>query len=228
MRRRLTALTVALILVLPLSVLAARWQWSRHLEREARNTQISTAQASAPVAYPGPLADGYQDGDRYRRVTAHGAFVFDEQLLVRKSVLDGTVGYNVMTPFLTDAGVRLYVIRGWSAEPPSVNVLASSVPMSVVLRIDSVFRNGVMRPADLPPGEINWIDPEALAAGRPHASALFDLMDPADPSLKMIPAPEISSGPHLSYTLQWILIGLTAVIVYVRVMRRELQESREN
>lgn len=228
MRRRLTALTLTLVVVLPLSVVAARWQWSRHLERDARNAQIVAAQAAPVAAYPGPLADGYQEADRYRRVRAHGSFVFDEQLFVRKSVVNGAVGYNVLTPFLTDSGVRLYVIRGWTERLPATNMSASSVPIDVVLRIDAVLPNGDMRPADLPPQEINWVDPDALAAGRSHAATVFDLVTPLDETLVPMPAPEINAGPHVSYTFQWILIGLTAIVVYVRVMRRELQDSREN
>ena len=228
MRRRLVALTLTLVVVLPLSAVAARWQWSRHIERDARNAQIVSAAAAPIVQYPGPLADGYQDVDRYRRVSVHGAFVWDEQQLVRKSVLNGTVGYDVMTPFLTDNGTRLYVVRGWSATASPDPSAVSTVPMNVVLRIDAIVPNGEFRPADLPAGEINWIDPKALAAGRPYAPAIFDLVSPTDPTLAAIPEPETSSGPHLSYTFQWILIGLTAVVVYVRVMRREFQDSREN
>lgn len=228
MRRRLVALTVALIVVLPLSIVAARWQWTRHLERDTRNEQILASQAASVTTFPGPLGDGYQEADRYRRVRVHGTFLFDEQLLVRKSVLDGNVGFHVMTPFLTDTGVRLYVIRGWSEQPPATNSVASSIPIDAVLRIDAVLPNGQMRPSDLPPGQINWIDPEQLAKGRPFAPAVFDLVQPLDPNLIAIPGPETSSGPHVSYTFQWILIGLTAIVVYVRIMRRELQESREN
>ena len=228
MRRRILALTTTVIVVLPLSVVAARWQWNRHLERDARNAQIAAAQAAPIAAYPGPLANGYQDSDRYRRISAQGQFVFAEQLLVRKSVVNGSVGFNVMTPFVTDTGVRLYVIRGWTDTPPQRTATASPVPLQVVLRIDAVRPNGDMRPNDLPAGEINWVDPLALAAGKPTSPAVFDLVEPMVPGLVPIPDPEISSGPHVSYTFQWILIGLTAVVVYIRVMRRELQDSREN
>lgn len=227
-RRRVVALTLTVMLVLPLSVVAARWQWTRHLEREAMNVQIESVRTASVEPFPGALADGYQDRDRYRNVSAQGSFVFDEQQLVRKSVVNGAVGFNVMTPFLTHDGVILYVVRGWTAEAAVESIHASSVPMTVVLRIQAVQPNGDMKPKDLPPGEINWVDPDALARGRTHASVVFELVDPIDPALVAIPAPITSSGPHLSYALQWMLIGITAVIVYVRLMRSEIQESREN
>ena len=124
------------------------------------------------------LFRSYQDSDRYRRISAQGQFVFAEQLLVRKSVVNGSVGFNVMTPFVTDTGVRLYVIRGWTDTPPQRTATASPVPLQVVLRIDAVRPNGDMRPNDLPAGEINWVDPLALAAGKPTSPAVFDLVEP--------------------------------------------------
>lgn len=225
MRRRLLALTVALVVVLPLSVVAARWQWSRHLERDARNAQIMAAREAAVEPFPGPLGDGYDDSDRYRRLEVRGQWLPTEQLLVRKSVVDGNVGFSVMTPFISEEGVRLYVVRGWS----ETDVVAPAEGSGTIeVRIEPVLPNGTMRPTDLPVGQINWLDPRALSAGRPHADAVFELVAPADPALVPIPVPELSAGPHVSYTIQWLLIGLTAIIVYFRVVRRELQESREN
>lgn len=227
MKRRLAALTAALIVVVPLSVVAARWQWSRHVEREARNNQVVRALASPVTSFPGPLVDGYQDADRYRRIRVEGAFDFTQQLLVRKSVVNGNVGYSVMTPLVTKSGVTLFVIRGWSEAPIGRPAMQRS-DASVVLRIQPVLPNGDMRPADLPPDQINWVDPLAIASGPAITDAVLELVTPSDASLVTIPGPTISSGPHVSYTVQWILIGLTAVIVYVRVTRRELQDFREN
>lgn len=228
MRRRLAALTATLIVVLPLSALAAHWQWSRHLEREVRNAQVLAAAKAPAVAYPGPMADGYDDRDRYRQVVATGRFLVDEQVLVRKTVVNGNVGFGVVTPLLTDDGVRLYVLRGWAAAPPQLAPGASDTPAKVTLRIDAVEPNGEMRPSDLPTGQVNWIDPAALSDGAPHADAVFVLVSPPDPPLVPIPEPAVSAGPHLGYTVQWVLIGLVAIIVYVRVLRREVQDSREN
>ena len=227
MKRRLAALTAALIVVVPLSVVAARWQWSRHVERDSRNAQITLAQESPASPFPGPLADGYQASDRYRRIRVSGSFDYANQLLVRKSVVDGNVGFNILTPFVTDGGVELFVIRGWS-EQPVARQTRQSTETTVELRIQAVLPNGDMRPSDLPPDQINWVDPLELGRDRAVTDAVFELVSPADPALVTIPGPTITSGPHVSYTVQWILIGLTAVIVYVRVIRRELQDSREN
>jgi cytochrome oxidase assembly protein ShyY1 len=38
--------------------------------------------------------------------------------------------------------------------------------------------------------------------------------------------PEPESGPHLGYVGQWILIGITAVVAYVLILRRMREESQ--
>lgn len=225
-RKRLLALTGTLLLVLPISVIAANWQWSRHLAREARNLQIAQAGASAPVAYPGPLADGYDDADRFRRLVVSGTWIPSEQLFVRKQVVNGSVGFGVVTPFMSDTGDVVFVQRGWSAEPSADQ--PESGAATITVRVQAVQPSGPMRPADLPQGQVNWIDPTELAAGKPHADAVFDLIDPTDATLIAIPAPEQSSGPHVGYTIHWILIGIAAVIIYVRLVRSEIYGVDEN
>ena len=225
-RKRLLALTGTLLLVLPISAIAANWQWNRHLAREARNLQIAQADASEAIAYPGPLQDGYDDADRFRRLVVSGTWIPSEQLFVRKQVVNGSVGFGVVTPFMSDTGDVLFVQRGWSAEPNADQ--PESTVVTITVRVQAVQPSGPMRPSDLPPGQVNWIDPTELAAGKPHADAVFDLIDPTDGTLVAIPAPEQSSGPHVGYTIHWILIGIAAVIIYVRLVRSEIYGVDEN
>ena len=81
------------------------------------NQQIEIAAATASVQYPGPLSDGYQDADRFRQLTASGTWLNGETLFVRKTVVNGSVGFGVMTPFRTDSGRVLFVQRGWTEQP---------------------------------------------------------------------------------------------------------------
>lgn len=209
-------------MILPISAIAANWQWNRHIAREARNTQIASALAASPVSYPGPLTDGYQDRDQFMRVTVRGEWLSSEQMYVRKTVVNGSVGFGVVTPFKSDDGTLLFVVRGWAPEP------TARLPRSkneVTVRIDAVRNDGASRPSDLPPGQVNWVEPSDLAGGRPYANAVFDLVEPTPTDLVALPAPEQSSGPHVGYTIHWILIGLAAVIIYGRLVRREFQDD---
>lgn len=243
-RRRLTSLTVALIVVLPLSVLAARWQWNRHIERDALNAAVLQAEGTAPVPWYALWSGGY-DGDVWRRVTATGHWVPERQLLVRKQSVNGRVGFAVMTPFDTDefmlTKTRLLVLRGWvpdtvDLQDPASIPTASTETVTVTLRVRMPSGSGSIRPDDLPPGQINFVDPAAWEQyvdvtwwdHRSSPPAYFELVDPVPPGLTPLPWPEITSGPHLSYFVQWILIGCTAVVVYVRVFRSEWRRREDD
>ena len=225
-RRRILALTGTLLVVLPISAVAANWQWSRHLAREARNQQIELAAATPAMSYPGPLADGYQETDRFRKLIVTGSWLPGETQYVRKAVVNGSVGFGVMTPFRAETGQLLLVQRGWNAEPTATTPQTTSTTITV--RVQAVQAGGPMRPDDLPSGQINWIDPTELAVGRPHDSATFDLVDPIPNDLVALPAPTTSSGPHVGYTVHWILIGIAAIIIYIRLLRSELYGVDEN
>lgn len=228
-RRRLSSLTIALIVVLPLSVIAARWQWNRHLERDAMNAAIVASEQAPPMPWQRLLGQGYREAVDWRRVTARGQWLPAEQVLVRKQVVDGEVGFTVMTPFQDADGRLLYVMRGWVA-PSSLGSLppAPAGPQAITLRVRPVEGAGPLGASDLPSGQLNRIDPALLAKGRAHVEALFELLNPMPAGLVALPWPELTSGPHLSYFVQWILIGLTAIIVYVRVFRSELRMDRDS
>lgn len=238
-RKRLASLTLALVLVTPLSVVAARWQWSRHLERDALNAAVLAAQQTAPVPVnaigEGP---GFGPAVQWRRVTAAGTWDASRQLLVRKQVVDGEVGFTVMTPFVADDGKWLFVLRGWVPSADTAIPAPPSGLQQVLLRIRSPHGDEPIRPSDLPPGQINRVDPMQLSElyqddqtsviVKDSWNAVFELIDPVPAGLTPIPWPTLTEGPHVSYTIQWILIGLTGIIVYVRVFRSEWRISHES
>lgn len=219
MQRRLAGLTAALVLTVPLSVVAAKWQWSRHLERGAMNAAVLAAEQTAAVPWQSLVRNGYSPAARWRQVSARGVWL-SEQLLVRKQVVNGNVGFNVLTPFRTDTGVVIYVLRGWVDESTKSPPAPPTSQQQVTLRVQSVHESGDAQPVDLPRGQINWVDPETLAAnaGVETVDAVFELVDPACKGIVPLPWPQLTAGPHVSYTVQWILIGVTSIVVYLRVL----------
>lgn len=236
-KQRIAGLTVALILVTPLSIVAARWQWSRHLERDALNAAVVSAAQTQPVPWQELAREpGFVPAVEWRRVTADGAWLPQQQLLVRKQVVSGEVGFTVLTPLRTDDGVTLYVLRGWVQSADATIPAPPTGPVHLTLRVRMPRGEGEIRPADLPPGQVNFVDPPRMAdlagdaASTRHSTvdAVFELLAPVPSGVVALPWPELTSGPHVSYFFQWILIGLTGVVVYVRVFRSELRLSRDD
>ncbi len=249
-RKRIASLTLALLLVTPLSVLAARWQWSRHLERDALNAAVVQAETTAPVPWHRLFNHCAPTSKcEWRRVIAVGTWQSEHTLLVRKQVVNGNVGFTVFTPFRTIDGITLFVLRGWVPTASASIAQAPSGQQRVILRVRTVRSSGEIQPSDLPPGQINFVDPSKMIrlvgdmdtntsttdgdAMSPNAlvfvdSVVFELIEPVPDGLVALPWPELTSGPHVSYFVQWILIGLTGVVVYVRVFRSEVRLSRES
>ncbi len=230
------ALTVLLVFVVPISALASHWQFNRWEERKAVNALIA-ANASGP---PAPLSTVAAAGrpvdpqDEWRPITATGTYDAAGQVLWRRQPLDGRNGFIVVTPLVTPTGV-LVVQRGWvvadsaAATAPDVAPPPSGT-VTITGRLHPASARDEAQPADLPTGQVNWIDPRAIAGGRAWYQATVELTSSAPPQadgLTGLPLPELSEGPHLSYVGQWILIGLASVVIWVIVVRREAAHRRD-
>lgn len=219
-------------------VFAGFWQIDRHRERADRNDIIRerAAIAAAPlidVAPPGaPIATG--EAEQFRRVVVTGRYQPEDEVLVRNRTLDGSPGYWVLTPLLTNEGWAVAVNRGWIA---------------------SGFDPDQERPGtEAPGGEVTvtgWIQPSRAAEGfqredpaegvlntlaRPNVERLgqqlaYDLApvvlrvepDPNRPSGQLpipLSLPPLDGGSHASYAVQWFVFSAIAIFGYPLVLRR--------
>ncbi|MEY4347999.1 MAG: hypothetical protein RIS43_418 [Actinomycetota bacterium] len=221
--KRVIALTVALIVVTPLSVIAAQWQWNRHIERETRNNLIIQNAVADSVPWHQIAAQGVAPETEWRTVTATGHFDVSRQKLWRKQPFNGEPGFIVITPFITKEGDELLVERGWvpadGRNPAaSADLQINAQEQDITLRIRQLTQNSEADPTDLPPGQTN--SPRTMMSNK-TVDGLFELISSQTTQrLTAIPLPELEAGPHLGYVGQWIIIGLSAIGVYITVMRR--------
>lgn len=231
------ALTALLVLVVPLSAVAADWQYHRWESRKALNAAV-LSHSSIPVA---PIGEVLEPGvplpseDEWRRVSATGRFLPEQSRLLRRQVVNGQTGFVVMTPLLTVDGRVVVVARGFmplakagtAPSPPA----PTAGPVTIVGRLrPPPAGDQPVRPDDIPANQVNRIDPTAIAAeaGAPGYDAVLERTDPDDPAgLVTLPIPPLDEGPHLSYVGQWGLIGLASIVIWVILVRREAQHRRE-
>lgn len=222
-----------------LCLLAADWQYSRHVNRSAEDARIRTNSTAAPA----PLADvvtigsEFPEADEYRPVTVTGVFEPDSGVLVRRRPFDGAAGFWVVDNLRTDAGQVVAVLRGWT--PVAAAALTTpEVPeppggeVTVVGYLQSSENLPDPAPVDLPAGQVAALDTAALLAGTgtpaysPYLVATA--MEPPDPAgLRTLPAPNLGLGPHLAYSWQWIFFALLLPVGWVILARREIQAARE-
>ncbi|MCU1437809.1 MAG: hypothetical protein JWP66_896 [Naasia sp.] len=212
----------------------ANWQLARRAEKVAELGRILANYDARAV----PLGDVLRgDGtmaedDKWTPVVLTGEYATEDTLLVRNRPRGGIPGFEVLVPFLSDAGGRLLVDRGWlpigeTAAAPVDVPAAPAGTVSIVVRLKpgepnvagSTSESGVLASIHLP--EVERITGEELY----DAYGLLDTESPEPTQARPLPAirPAIDEGPHLSYAFQWAafaLIGFAGLAFAIREERR--------
>ena len=234
-RRWVGLLAVALLAALA-CVLLGQWQLDRLGQRHERNDLLRRNLTSSPVPPGELLAVGREprEGDQFARVRATGRYDEDRRLLVRTRPFEGQVGFYVLTPFVTDAGPTLLVVRGWVPDGPTAESLPD-VPPAPSGEVTVTARIRQSEPPSTtgtpPEGQVTRIDVPAIAKTLPYpVYGGYGEVTAERPQLRSRPerrpAPEPSEGPHLAYAFQWFLFALLALGGYVLLARREEADLR--
>lgn len=233
-----TAVMAALVVVM---VNLALWQLRRLDERQQFNRIVSERLELAPVAYDPTLLPGSDptaallEDLEWRQISVTGSYDPTAQVLIRDRSLDGAAGFNVVTPLRLADGRFLAVQRGWvdatataAPAPP-----AGTVELAGRLRLGQRKKHSWEKadPAEGVLDRLNRVDIARLDQ-QVDGDAVPMYLEvaasaPADPAVVLIPVPERSDGPHLSYAVQWFLFSAAAVIGWVLVVRKAASDRRK-
>ena len=214
---------IALALVL-LCIWAADWQYTRGVDRQARNNVIEERIARSAIDLE--ARDVILGNNEWQSVTTNGRFDSSQQILLRNRYWEGKYGYEVLTLFTSTSGEKFWVDRGWvkagatATTPPKVtSVPDSDVSITGRLRLDSSLPRGSFFAL---PASGQGLVSELNAQSQMDTEKFYiDLLSGSDPSLTpAAPAqlPPLSDGPHKAYALQWLFFG--GLIIYGRVLIR--------
>jgi cytochrome oxidase assembly protein ShyY1 len=212
------------------------WQLRRLDERQAFNAKVESRFDVAAAPLDDVLAEGEPADVEWRRVTAAGTYLADEQLLVVNRFQNGRAGQNVVTPLLLDDGRVLIVNRGFVPYTADVPPAPSGrVAIDGRVRPSQERRTGQLTdPGDGDLTEIQRIDIPRLAPQLPGdvVDVYVDLLASNPPEAGGIPepvvAPDLSEGPHLSYAVQWFIFAACAVVGWVLAVRRSIASRRRD
>ena len=214
---------IALALVL-LCIWAADWQYTRGVDRQARNNVIEERIARSAIDLE--ARDVILGNNEWQSVTTNGRFDSSQQILLRNRYWEGKYGYEVLTLFTSTSGEKFWVDRGWvkagatATTPPKVtSVPDSDVSITGRLRLDSSLPRGSFFAL---PASGQGLVSELNAQSQMDTEKFYiDLLSGSDPSLTpAAPAqlPPLSDGPHKAYALQWLFFG--GLIIYGRILIR--------
>jgi cytochrome oxidase assembly protein ShyY1 len=229
-RRAVSLLLLAVALSVTCTFLG-RWQWNRHVARDAQIRLIEDNYSAAPV----PLAALVATPDRtlpadaaWRQVTVTGRYEADATVLLRNRPIGGMAGYHVLLPLVVadggEPGAVLVVDRGWVPTGENgVDVTGVPTPPTGIVTVTVRLRpDEAASPRSAPVGQVQ-------AAGSPGAYRAYGEVaaeDPApDHALGTLPAPSTDPGSHLSYAFQWWTFALGSLVGFTAMARRELQDG---
>ncbi len=231
------ALTLVALMLLPAFNALSQWQWSRLHQRQAYNAVIVTNQ-KLPPAELGDVENSatrtIDPSHQWRLLHLVGHWDQAHQVFVRKQSFESELGFWVITPFVTSAGT-IDINRGWAIagktahDSPTVSdPPAGTVEVAARVRILSSTQKP--RPADLPTGQVDSINPSQQVTDNSIVTNAYGELVASRPDsgvgLKLIPTPEITEGPHRSYALQWIFFGIMTIIGWVILVRNEAQNLK--
>ncbi|WP_165367999.1 SURF1 family protein [Phytoactinopolyspora endophytica] len=231
--RRWLVRTFAGILLVLACVRLGMWQLDRDEERSERN-EIIEANEDAPPAQledvlgPDPASGTLDESEQWRHVEVTGRYDADHELLLRLRPLNGTRGFHVVTPLVTEDGTAILVDRGFypsdETEPEVPSAPSGEVTVTARLRESEDQREA----GDAAGGRIRYVNVEQIADALPYplTPAWAEAIEPIGEDLVALPAPDVDTGPHLSYAFQWFIFAVVGVTGYVLLVRAEAKGRR--
>jgi cytochrome oxidase assembly protein ShyY1 len=241
LRRLLTprwiAFTLVVLVLAGVFVQLGRWQLHRLDERHQRNAITRSNIAAAPAALGDALGPGrtVERANEWRRVTVTGRYDPANQIVARYRNVGGDPGFEIVTPLLLDDGTAILVDRGFIQRDRNNSQAPSGVPAPTSGQVTVTGRllhsergeSAAITPVD---GHARLINAPAIAAATglnlPDGYlALEEQVPPPAAGLTGLPLPELDSGPHFFYALQWFFFALLALGGLVYFAREDIRSG---
>lgn len=227
----LTAVVICFAIV-AFTVLAP-WQFRRAAERADRNAAIEQSFNTPPQPLQDVLATPARTTE-WRLVLVTGRYRPDAELVVRLRTVLGEPAYEVLVPLQLADGSSVLVNRGYVRPAAGVRV-----PQYPTAPSGEVTVTGRLRADEVDPQRGTVVQQDghrqvyavstrtvSAATGVRLEPGYLQLVDNAPGVLSALPLPQLSSGPFLSYALQWIAFGAMAPLGLIYFAWREVTEGR--
>jgi surfeit locus 1 family protein len=217
---------VTFLLMVTLLISLGVWQLKRADEKrqflqQQRKAFNSVITLSATTADNSPLL-------RYRQATVEGFYDTAKQFLIDNQIVQGKVGYFVLTPFvLTGTTKAVLVNRGWVAasldRSQLPNITFTPTATDITGRINNFPSVGLkLQGATIPtarwPAVVQVVESPILAQKLGYDLFSFQLeLDPQQPQGYHRDWLETTIMPveqHIGYALQWFGLAITLTLLF--------------
>lgn len=208
----------------------AGWQWQRLHDRQQFNERVTTnSDRDVSPLQDVLIPDAFiVDDVEWRRVVVSGTYIDGEQVEVVNRSQNGQVGRNIVDVLALSNGVAVLVNRGFvpSTEPTPTTPTGT---VEVVGRLRRSEQRRAGQTDDASGVELQQVRRLDIAKLQPQIEAellpMYIDQLTARPAEQgewpaPLPDPDLGEGPHLSYTIQWIIFSVSVAIGWVLAVRR--------
>jgi len=216
-------------------VALANWQFDRRDQAVSKIQRMVENYDKSPIEFDSisQLTLDQVAPYEWTPVELEGAYLTDQELLVRNRPIAGQPGFLQIVPFQLSTGEVIVVERGWipadSDLAPAASMTPAAKPKTLIARV----RLGDLTPnRDSPAGFATSIHLESLSellgAGVEQEFYLRLISEsPGEPtSPQPLRKPTLDEGNHLSYAVQWILFALMGFFALFWAIRQEREYRR--
>lgn len=213
-------------------IIAGFWQINRLGQRLDTNDLIR--ERLGQVVLLDSVVNEPAEDLEFRRVQLQGRFNPSSEILIANRSRDGEPGFWMWTTFESDAGDILvnrgFVNREIILGTAELAVGENLAPTGGEIRIEGLIREGFDRGNLSEAGDQLSIPNPTLAA---EALGVNPILDPSlylqleaqEPARtqafpQVLPAPDLSEGPHRSYAFQWFTFATIGIVGYGILLRR--------
>ncbi len=223
---------VAGVLLIVMFISLANWQLERAEEKEATAALFDASAAPVELA-------SVAEPVRFQKVATRGRYLPERQFLIDNIVINGRVGYYVITPFAMAGEAELVLVnRGWIAKSRGDSALpeiaVSDEVRSLTARVGRLPRVALRPDRAVRPGQA-WpkvaVYPElsdlAAELGQSVSKTVLLLSpDASDGYARSWRPAEKGSMMHYGYAFQWSALALTVLVILVYQLRKKLRHER--
>ncbi|HEY6821799.1 MAG TPA: SURF1 family protein [Burkholderiales bacterium] len=204
------------------------WQSRRAEEKRTLGERFEEALRAPPLELSWPLKEQDVLG---RKVAARGTFDAERTVLLDNKILNGRVGYEVVTPLkLSSAQVHVLVDRGWvPAGASRAQLPAIDAPKGEV-RIEGLAQRRLAHALEGGPPSGGQVRQNLEIEGYAKETGLTllplvleELSGPPDGLVREPPHADTRVDMHRAYALQWYCLAALAVVLAAATSFKRVQ-----
>jgi len=229
--------SLAFLVVFPVLISLGLWQLDRAEEKREIERQVSMAMSRAPLNINQSDFEKLP-ADVYRPAALQGRFDNERQYLWDNKTSNGKPGYQVLTPFLLDGSNQVVMVnRGWIPilgrrdQFPDIAVDTSPIEiLGVIKQPSNAIQLAVSEStqAQVYPHLVQAFESSVIASElkQPVAPILIELNAADKHGFVRDWQPYYGKiGKHIGYAIQWFLMALIVMFLYIKLNLKRLPDG---